>query len=353
MAEVQGVGEGMRSIAVTAIAIVILVVMASFCVPTGRTVPFGWSSTYTGEEMVLNFTIGQTPHSKDITVLLQNTDRLWDGRAGILLDDAPWISEELDNGSAPSQVQGLYDHLVSELDKWSSVTEVSIVHLDDLDRFLASGASTLVIANDLRGDASISSKVKAWVENGGLLVAVGNHSIPFSYQSADEMHELGGSGPVLSYHHVEYNGGTGVTSSPFAEAYSLQYFAPYAAISIDDVERNNGTVIGYEYGGALATIASIPYGEGGILAFGGSMGPAFQVNGPDVVAADLVRLLMGGAAFSTSEPIFQNIVMGQDGGKGTLSVRIPARGDIQAVAFSNDRHNTLLWGYVLLDLLAN
>jgi hypothetical protein len=329
---------------IIAIFIAVLIVIGIFTIPSGRDIPFTWDVEEDDTTLSLNYEIGDTSYSKIVNVLVQGTERPWDMNITILIDTSPWISGKKLNGSFAANVQGLYDHLKTEFEKSGVEVNIEIIEEDGLTRFFENGPSTLIIANDFRNDTEISTLCWEWVNDGGVLIAIGNHSIPFAYQDEDEKASYDRDGIVLGYHSIAYDGGESVSDSNFTEAYGLQYWSPYMGIDVDDVNRYGGTLVGYLYSGEsdLVTIASIPIGEGRILAFGGNMGSAFQVNGEDVVASDLAKLLLAGAIFSTADPIYETRSLEKEGALGTIMVPKPFDGTLIALAFTNDDFNTLL-----------
>ena len=332
-----------KAIAILIVIVLVITAVAVFCTPNGEKLPVSWTTDHSSSIYKLDYTVGSTSYSKDLNILLQSTDGTWDGNITILIDRSPYISSLEANGSNPTDVQGLYDHLKAVLVKSNVESHVTLLEMDALSSFFDGAATTLVISNDIRADAALAQKCYDWVQRGGCLVAIGNHSIPFAFQDQAEKDSYGREGIVLGYLFQTYDSGSSVESSAYTDAYGLQYWAPYTLLRNADVLANNGTLIGFNYPakGGMSTIASIPIGNGTVLAFSGSMSPTFRINGEDVVAEDLAKLLMGGAAYATAEPVYISLDLGKEGTTGSLVI-VPSGSHLVALAFTNDKYNTLL-----------
>jgi hypothetical protein len=133
---------------------------------------------------------------------------------------------------------------------------------------------------------------RQWVEKGGLWIGIGNGSAPFMY-SRDNTGSPNAT-MRLDFTDLDYDGGTGMVTTPLANALGLRYVAPEQSFLLSDLEMLGGTSIGYEFdrGQKLATAGIVPLGEGALVVLGGNMTAPPLASGEEVLAWDLERILV-------------------------------------------------------------
>ena len=228
--------------------------------------------------------------------------------------------------SEPANIQGLVDHLSAELENLGSSSKVSTIDEGSLSAYLATEKGTLVIASQV--DLATSATLEGWVEDGGLLVAIGPGCVPF----------LGPGGSLeLGTEEYEFDGTTLIGS--LAYDLGLRTVYPVNGLVVDDVLARSGTVLGHTTSdGSLTTSATVPLGQGKVLVMGGPMDSPFLASMEDVYAWDLARLLETGAPWVAGPIYHERVQVPAQGVKGTITMDLMGMSVRVAVISLDDSH---------------
>ena len=300
----------MRSEVWAVLAVVTLLLISSFMIPTGGLEGTELELRRDGETAVLHYSLPGHEHEYPASVVAFPIEQYRHDDITMLFD----IGGVDDNSSNPANVQGLIDHLGADLQNIGSSREVEVIDHDALASFFSSGNGTLILASSLWDDIGLCHAAEAWVLAGGLLVSIGHGSIPFTS-------EMGGT-LQLHYSSLDYDGGRDVSTTPFSQAFGWRTVAPSNGLLVKDVLDASGTVLGpiYHRGMDLTTMALIPYGQGAVLVLGGPIDKPFRASMEDVFAWDLARCLEAEVAWAIGEPTFVRVSVGSAGAQGSVAL---------------------------------
>jgi hypothetical protein len=186
----------------------------------------------------------------------------------------------------------MVDHFNNELPLMGSDITATAIDSDELPLVFSNPQATLVVGPGADLPDYYSYPARWWVEGGGLWIGIGQGSAPFAY-SGDNAGRPNAT-LRLDFVGTAYDGGAGIRTTPMAAALGLRYVAPESLFRLSDLEAAGGTSIGYEFdrGETLATAGMIPLGDGTLLVLAGDMNPPPLATGEEVLAWDLMRMVL-------------------------------------------------------------
>ncbi len=237
--------------------------------------------------------------------------------------------------SDPANVQGLIDHLGAELKNIGSSVTVKAIEESELSSYLSEGNGTLVIASEMNATASIM--LENWVKGGGLLVVIGPECVPFMAPGGSLDIGLG---------KFAYDGTA--SEGSLAHSLGLRTVYPVRGLSVDDVLSRSGVVLGHiSTDGALTTTATVPMGNGRVLAMGGPIEHPFLASMEDVYAWDMARLLESGAPWASGPIAHERLQVPARGLESSLSFEIGTMA-VRVSIFSLDDSHSLFKGLTIV-----
>ena len=227
--------------------------------------------------------------------------------------------------SAPANIQGLVDHLSAELRNIRSSSRVVLLDEAALGPYLASGNGTLVISSSI--EEGMAGAVEAWVREGGVLVAIGPHGIPFNGQEGSL---------AISFLPFVFNRALEGTT---AYDMGLRTVCPSYAPSTADIVASSGSLLGYASGdGASNTMGVVPLGLGRVLVMGGPIEPPFLASMEDVFAWDLARCLEAGVQWAAGPVLVEGLNVPSEGLEGSFAPSAPGMGVKVSIYSQDDAH---------------
>ncbi|MDH7508766.1 MAG: hypothetical protein QHH00_05130 [Methanomassiliicoccales archaeon] len=220
----------------------------------------------------------------------------------LLFDDPRYVDVYLSRC-----IHGLYDHLRAEFDLMNAEIEVSIVPFEPLLEVFSGSPATVVLAGGVPNGTEFALLALQWVERGGVLITLGNESIPFlareSNSGVDEEGFLG-----IRFYPLDFLGGECVTPSSVAEALDFKFTAPIMGIDVADVEHYGGRVIGYYYerDRVLVSAALFHIGDGALIAFSGPVSAPYLTSAEDVIATDIARIVVSQLQWISGPIVFES-----------------------------------------------
>lgn len=192
-----------------------------------------------------------------------------------------------------------------------------------------------------------ASLVKQYLENGGIVVWVGD---VFAYYSGKRGGQLQTPSPenpgleaqerILGY---VLSNTTKLDRANVDTALSnglcLKYSGLQAGISVDEVLKHNGSVLG-KTSKNMTSVAAVPVGNGFLVVFGGKVSPARSELGEDFVASDIMNILLSGIIHSNGQFTY-SVINRTDVHNQTLSIDVNDKRISGAVflAISNDYYS--------------
>jgi len=278
----------------------------------------------------LDYTLSSTGFSKSVNILTYSTLEIRDGPIYIFYDN-----KEVESSYLP-RIAGLYDHLNPRLQSYGYDDSVSLVGREVLEDIFTGPNATLILANSISQPDTIAQMALDWVIEGGILIGIGNGSIPFVF---DPRYDTGGDGYIaLRYEKMAFRSGDGMNSSTMAEAFNLETVAPTDGILVDDVESQSGTVVGYTYDREqlLTSAALFKIGKGRLLTLSGNISAPIQTSGEEAYANDIAKLLASWALWMEGEPFLKKIACGPESASGIIVAELPIAEHVAAVSFDTD-----------------
>ncbi|MBC7108495.1 MAG: hypothetical protein H5T41_06895 [Methanomassiliicoccales archaeon] len=204
-------------------------------------------------------------------------------------------------------VHGLYDHLRAEIDLLNAENEVSIVALESLLEVFSGNPATVVLAGGIPNGTDFADLALQWVERGGVLITLGNESIPFlAKESEGGVNEEGFLG--LRFYPLDFLGGDRMTPSSVAEALDFRFIAPIMGIDVADVEHYGGMVIGYYYerNRVLTSAALFHIGDGALIVFSSPISVPYITSAEDAIASDIAKIVVSQLQWISGPIVFEN-----------------------------------------------
>jgi len=281
-------------------------------------------------ELKVNYILGESRFSKRVNVVTYSTSQDREDHVYIFYDH-PGV-----NGSFYTRVSGLLDHMSAKFDLYGYSGGVSIVDREGLENVIQGPNATLILASQPSNDTDISQLMLEWVESGGVLVGIGNKSVPFVKDPRYDAVEEGDI--ALRFDDMAFNDGEGMATSTWATAFDFEVIAPTKGIFVQDVMDEAGKVIGYTYqrGEILTSSALFEIGEGLLLVMSGDMFFPIITSGEEAYANDLCRLIAGNALWMEGEPIMNHVSAGTEEVSGEMEVNLPRSRFIMVVALDTD-----------------
>ena len=240
------------------------------------------------------------------------------------------------NGSYYPRVSGLYDHMRAKLRLYGYQGEIQLVERDALEGILEGPNATLILASEPANFTSLAPMALEWVGSGGVMIGIGNRSVPFVY---DPRYDEGADGYLsLRYNTFDFAAGKGMIPSITAEAFAFEFVAPTMGIVVEDVISQGGSVLGYTYqrGELLTSVALFDIGRGKLLAMSGDMFFPILSSGEEACANDISKLLVSMYLWSTGDPFLESVDAGRESFSGTYLANLPMAPYIMVVAFNID-----------------
>jgi len=336
--------ETERSILAT--ILLLLLIGSVLAQPSGSGIGVDISIDFEGDGTLtveMNYTVSRSGYSKSIgagffPVDVNRTDEIF-----------IFVDKHGVNGSMYPRVLGLYDHLRADLEVLESGIRVSTVDLKGLEQIFEGPNATVIIPSQPSTSAELGLKAMEWVRGGGVLIAIGDRSVPFF---ADGTNTLW-SGPDeflnIRYMPLAFNGGQGMDASPVAEALGLRTVAPTMALSVDDVIEHGGQVIGYIYdrGIELTSHALFRVGDGVLIAMGGHIAYPFLTTAEDAVASDLTRMLLSSLPWICGPIVYERVEADRGQVSGGLQAVIPEASLVSVFVFEMENPQRLFFSRVV------
>lgn len=260
-----------------------------------------------------------------------------------------YIDEYGVNGSMYPRVLGLYDHLKADIDALDSDVRLSTVDFEELDSVFEGPNATVIIPSQPSNNTDFGIKALEWVKKGGVLIAIGNRSVPFFADYTNEQW----SGPDefmnIRYEPLSFMGGEGMHASPVAEALGLRTVAPTMALSVDDVLSHGGQMIGYLYDREedLTSHALFRIGDGVLIAMGGHIAYPFVTTAEDAVSTDIIRIILTGLAWISGPIKYERIDAGPGQVRGSIMTTIADTRFVSIFVFEMDNHQRLFFSRIV------
>lgn len=284
----------------------------------------------------IDYWIGETSYSKSIRVLC-----------------FPTVSEREDdifiyndytgaNGTFYPIITGLYDHLRAIMEAYDYSGEVRMIGPDELPEVFSGQNATLIIASEPRGREELAPAAYQWVKRGGVIIGIGNRSIPFVYDG-------NGTTPdgfmLLRYHQLDFDGGRDMIATPVATAFDLETVAPSKGIVVEDVLELGGKAVGYIYQREteLTSAALFDIGQGRLLALSGDMILPSITSGEDAVSRDLAKWLTSHFLWAADLPVMEERYAGPESISGTLNASFSPAPFLSFVIFDRDYFQDLFY----------
>ncbi len=233
---------------------------------------------------------------------------------------------------------GLYDHLLSSMNLFGSSVKVSLVDYMGLQQVFKDPNATLVFACPFAEDNTTRNNTFDWMMRGGMVVSVGEYSLPFA--NVYEKGEWKGDPSFLKirFHKFNFTGGEGIEPTEYAEAMAFQFVAPNQGIDLDSVEALGGTNIGFTYDRdqRLTSLAMFTFGEGRLLTFSGDIRNPFLTSAEDVIAMDMAKVLLSGLPWISGPTSYSLESFGPGPAEGYLNVTMPSSETCSVMVFSMD-----------------
>lgn len=288
----------------------------------------------------INYWIGETRHSKSIGVLCFP--------AALERDDDIYIFNDYTgrNGTFYPIITGLYDHLRAIMEAYGYPGEVRMIGPDELPEVFSGQNATLILANEPEVREELAPAALQWVKRGGVIIGIGNRSIPFVYDG-------NGTAPdgfmLLRYHTLDFDGGRDMIASPVARAFDLETVSPSKGIVVEDVLALNGRVVGYIYQREteLTSAALFDIGKGRVLALSGDMVLPSITSGEDAVSRDLAKWLASSFLWAVELPVMEEQYAGPESISGTLNASFSPAPFISVVIFDKDHFQDLFYSQIV------
>ncbi len=184
------------------------------------------------------------------------------------------------------------------------------------------------------------SLVKQFLENGGILVWIGDVFAFYSGKHRGEITSLSAEHPgleaqekILGY--IMSNASkfeSADVETPYSEALSVKYSGIHTGAFVEEVLKNKGLVLG-KVKENRTSIGVVPVGKGFLILFGGKVTPARTAFGEDFVASDIVNILLSGIIYSNGQLSYDEVHR-KDVYNETLSVALKDSQIIGVVFFA-------------------
>jgi hypothetical protein len=204
-------------------------------------------------------------------------------------------------------IHGLYDHLRAEIDLLDADNRVLIVNFEALLHVFAGNPAIVVLAGGIPNGTEFALAALDWVERGGVLITLGNESIPFLAKESNGEWIGGEEFLRVRFHPLDSFINGSVKPSEIAEAFDFKFIAPRVGISIEDVENYGGRVIGYHYEGnqSLTSAALFTIGNGTLVAFSSAIYLPYVTSAEDAIASDIAKIVVSQLQWISGPIVFK------------------------------------------------
>jgi hypothetical protein len=266
-------------------AVIMLAASSVIFVPRAGGNDLGLTITVQDDEVKVDYMVEGGPYQRNVTAIALEVSRIHQGPIYVLINDGLEFRVKV-------SLQRIADHFNNELTLLGSNLTATVIGTDDLPMVFSDYQATLVVGPGADLPDYYSYPSRLWVERGGLWIGIGSGSAPFMY-SLDNTSSPNAT-IRLDFVEAEYNDGEGVSATPMATALGLRYVAPEYLFRLSDLEAAGGTSIGYEFdrGDKLATAGMVSIGDGTLLVLAGDMAPPPLATGEEVLAWDLMKILL-------------------------------------------------------------
>ncbi len=259
---------------------------------------------------------------------------------------------------------GIYDHLRSELALTDLEAEFRLVDASSLVDVLTGPPAILIVATTALPEVIFSPRqvlMKEWIEGGGVLIWAGGLLGVYVGSADGEVYDMtedegeGDWGPqaIIGYDPILEVGEPNATfSSRWGEALDIRFPTTQWGANVDEVQNRSGIVAGLISVGdnPKSSLSILPVGNGSVAYFGGPVRDVFTYNAEDILARDIVRLILSGLLFNPTEGdavlLASSRVYLQPNTKRRLALTLqpPESSNLlQVVVFSRVQHDTGLF----------
>lgn len=191
-------------------------------------------------------------------------------------------------------VYGLYDHLHAELRLLGAENDIKIVGLAPLLEIFSGDPAIVILAGIIPNGTDFAMSALNWVEKGGVLITLGNQSIPFLAKVSQGSWVGEDVFLRIRFQPIAVRYSDNLTATPIAEAFDFKTTAPMMGIFVEDVQRYGGQIFGYylDEDKRLASLAFIPMGRGVLIAFSGPITAPYLTSSEDAIACDIARIIV-------------------------------------------------------------
>jgi hypothetical protein len=291
-----------------------------------------------GMEVEINYQIGESRFSKDLNVVAYSTSQVREDHIYIFYDH-PGV-----NGSYYTRVAGLYDHMSARFDLYGYEGGVSLIGLEELRSVIQGPNATLIIASQPSNSSSLEQDMQDWVMDGGVVIGIGNKSVPFVKDPT-----CGETDGCLSirFDDLSFMNGEGMCSTTWSDAFDLQVIAPTRGMWEQDILEAGGKVVGYTYqrDRDLVSSALFELGSGKLLMMSGDMFLPIITSGEEAYAHDLSRMIVGNVLWMVGDPLIQHVSAGPEAVNGTMMGVLPPSPYVKVVALTTDAFQDIFYGF--------
>lgn len=233
-------------------------------------------------------------------------------------------------------IYGLYDHLRAELRLLGAENDIRVVSLAPLLEIFSGDPATVILAGGIPNATNFALSALNWVEKGGVLITLGNQSIPFLAKVSQGSWVGEEVFLRMRFQPIAVRYSDNLVATPIAEAFDFKATAPMMGIFVEDVQRYGGQIIGYylDEDKRLASLAFIPIGKGVLLAFSGPITAPYLTSSEDAIACDIARIIVSQLPWISGEIQSKNLAGIPREINGTVRFHFEEAHAISVFAFS-------------------
>lgn len=267
------------------------------------------------------------------------------------------------SNTSAARIIGLRDHLGSELARGGVPTEIHLLNAASLASLLRGPPAILVMGSTAWPATILPNQptlVRQWLEGGGILIWSGALLGAYGGREGGKTLDLRteyptrpwGPSVILGFDPVGVGGPNRTSNvSPWGVALDIRFPLAAWGARMSEIDGHGGLALGSLTPEAdpKASLSLFPVGNGTVALFGDAMGPVFTYSAEDVVAHDIVRLLLSGLLFNPSPGaatlLGSQLVDLGPGQRGRVSLPMEVPGaalHVRVLVFSDVDHDPLL-----------